>query len=43
LLQRHKQLNITEDVYERLKGAGKFGESFSDVISRALDALEKSR
>ncbi len=36
-------LNISVEVYQRLKRMGKFGESYNDVISRALDALEENK
>jgi predicted CopG family antitoxin len=32
---------LNEEVYERLKTRGRFGESFSDLLSRLLDALEE--
>lgn len=35
----NKQLNVSVEVYDRLKL--KFGESFSDVIARILNGLEK--
>jgi hypothetical protein len=35
----NKRLNVSVDVYDRLKL--KFGESFSDVIARTLNGLEK--
>jgi predicted CopG family antitoxin len=34
-------ITIRNDVYLRLKDSGKFGESFSDVISRLLVVVEK--
>ena len=37
---------LKEDIYKRLKPKGKFGESFSQLISRLLDDidfLEKNR
>ncbi|MGC1932882.1 MAG: hypothetical protein WA667_28240 [Candidatus Nitrosopolaris sp.] len=35
----NKQLNVSVEVYDRLKL--KFGESFSGVIGRTLNGLEK--
>ena len=35
----NKQLNVSVEVYDRLKL--KFGESFSDVIARTINGLEK--
>ena len=35
----NKQFNVSVEVYDRLKL--KFGESFSDVIARTLNGLEK--
>ena len=32
---------LKEDVYKRLKTKGKFGESFSDLVTRILDNLDK--
>lgn len=39
----HKRVNVglREDVYVRLRDKGRFGESFSDLISRILNMLEK--
>jgi predicted CopG family antitoxin len=37
---------LKEDIYQRLKTKGKFGESFSELICRLLDDidfLEKNR
>ena len=31
---------LREDIYKRLKTKGKFGESFSELISRLLDELD---
>lgn len=31
---------LREDVYQRLKQEGIFGESFSDVVARVLDELD---
>jgi predicted CopG family antitoxin len=31
---------LKEDIYKRLKTKGKFGESFSELISRLLDEIE---
>ena len=36
-------ITISNDVYLYLKDQGKFGESFSDVISNLLNAVEKIR
>ncbi len=32
---------ISQDVYRRLKAKGRFGESFSALINRLLDELDK--
>ena len=39
----NKRINIgvSHEVYERLAKFGKFGESYSDVINRLLNELEK--
>jgi predicted CopG family antitoxin len=39
----HKRITVglRDDVYTRLKEKGKFGESFSDLVSRLLNVLEK--
>lgn len=41
----NKRINIgvNRDVYERLAKLGKFGESYSDVINRILNELEKKK
>jgi predicted CopG family antitoxin len=31
---------LKEDIYKRLKTKGKFGESFSELISRLLDEID---
>jgi predicted CopG family antitoxin len=31
---------LKEDIYQRLKTKGKFGESFSELISRLLDEID---
>lgn len=33
-------LLVKQDVYQRLRTKGRFGESFSDLIARILDELE---
>jgi predicted CopG family antitoxin len=39
----HKRVNIcvNHKVYAKLRDRGKFGESFSDLISRILEESEK--
>jgi predicted CopG family antitoxin len=39
----HKRITVglREDVYTRLKEEGRFGESFSDLVSRLLGRLKK--
>ena len=39
---RYKRCTILlkEDIYQRLKTKGKFGESFSELISRLLDEID---
>jgi predicted CopG family antitoxin len=39
----HKRITVglREDVYARLKEEGRFGESFSDLVSRLLNKLDK--
>lgn len=34
---------LKEDIYQRLKTKGKFGESFSELISRLLDEIDFSK
>ena len=36
-----KMIKISLSTYERLRGIGKMGDSFEDVISRLLDENEK--
>jgi predicted CopG family antitoxin len=40
----HNRINICVDhkVYAKLKERGKFGESFSDLISRIIDEADKT-
>ena len=39
--QQRRTVMLETHVYERLKKYGKFGESYSDVISHILDKLEE--
>ncbi len=34
---------LSEEVYQRLKSKGKFGESFSDLVSRLLEELDRTK
>jgi predicted CopG family antitoxin len=34
---------LKEDIYNRLKTKGKFGESFSELICRLLDEIDFSK
>jgi predicted CopG family antitoxin len=36
-----KNLNVSEDTYDRLRRRGKFGESFDDLVNRILNELEE--
>jgi len=38
----HSRINVAlrQDIYNKLRKKGKFGESFSALISRLLDELE---
>ena len=40
----HKRVNVglRFEVYARLKDQGKFGESFSDQVSRIIDVANKN-
>ena len=40
VLKGRKNLNVSDDTYERLKSHGKFGESFDELINRILDVME---
>ena len=40
-MYRRITVGIREDVYSRLRDKGKFGESFSELISRLLNNLEE--
>ena len=35
-----KWIVVDDDVYQRLKGSGKSGETFSDIIRRLLETYE---
>jgi hypothetical protein len=39
----HKRINVglRNDVYNRLRNKGKFGESFSELVARVLDDLDE--
>jgi len=36
-MNRRVNVGIKYDVYNRLKGKGRFGESFSELVSRLID------
>ena len=38
-----KTLSIGTETYQRLKGFGKFGESFDDLFNRIMDEIEECR
>jgi hypothetical protein len=38
-MKRRINVGLRYDVYARLKGLGKFGETYSDVVSRMMDEL----
>jgi predicted CopG family antitoxin len=42
MLYKRINIGVRYDVYTKLKENGKFGESFSDLISRILKEYEKS-
>jgi predicted CopG family antitoxin len=35
-----KMIRVDDDVHERLKKYGKFGESFQDILVRLMDTVE---
>jgi predicted CopG family antitoxin len=41
----HKRINVglQQEIYDKLRNKGKFGESFSDLVSRLLDEVENYR
>jgi predicted CopG family antitoxin len=41
-LNKRHTISVNYDVYARLRNEGKFGESFSSVVSRLLDFAENS-
>jgi predicted CopG family antitoxin len=38
----HKRISVglRQDVYTRLRNKGRFGETFSDLVSRLIDEIE---
>jgi predicted CopG family antitoxin len=42
-MRERKNVGIRYEVYERLKDKGKFGESFSELISRILEESGENR
>jgi predicted CopG family antitoxin len=38
----HKRISVglRQDVYARLRNKGKFGETFSDLVSRLIDEID---
>jgi hypothetical protein len=38
-MKRRVNVGLRYDVYARLKERGKFGETYSDVVSRMMDEL----
>jgi hypothetical protein len=43
MVESRKTLSIGIETYQRLKGFGKFGESFDDLFNRILDELEECK
>jgi len=41
-MSKRVNVGLRYEVYTRLKEEGKFGESFSDLISRIIDAANRS-
>jgi len=41
-MSKRVNIGLRYEVYTRLKEEGKFGESFSDLISRIIDAATKN-
>lgn len=39
-MYRRVTVGLRHDVYARLKDMGRFGESFSDLVSRLIDEVE---
>ena len=37
---KHCTILLKEDAYNRLKSKGRFGESFSELVSRLLDEID---
>jgi predicted CopG family antitoxin len=40
-MQRRVTVGLREDVYSRLRDKGRFGESFSELVSRLLNDLQE--
>lgn len=40
MMCKRTTVGIRQDVYSRLRNKGKFGESFSELISRLIDDTE---
>jgi predicted CopG family antitoxin len=40
-MNRRVNVGLRYEVYKRLREEGKFGESFSDLVSRIIDAANK--
>ena len=43
MVESRKTLSIGVETYQRLKGFGKFGESFDDLFNRILNELEECK
>jgi predicted CopG family antitoxin len=41
-MSKRNTVGLRQEVYSRLKNKGKFGESFSELISRLLDESEET-
>ncbi len=39
-MRKHTNISLSREIYLKLKDRGKFGESFSDLVSRILDQLD---
>jgi predicted CopG family antitoxin len=40
MVSGRKNITVSQDTYDRLKGYGKFGESYDDLLNRLMNIVE---
>jgi predicted CopG family antitoxin len=43
MTDNRRNISVSPETYEKLKGFGRFGESFDDLLNRLMDAVPDSK